>query len=328
MSDDPLTPPIAPPTAPESPEESDREVALDNLGRIAESVECRQCGYNLQGLIPSTNCPECAMPIVRSIRGDELRFSDPGWVRILAQGAQVILIGIFTVLAGGLLFGAGVAIYAVTLRGAINPNAIITAASFLALPMVIIIAGVWRLTTPDPGQLETEPTITARKLARWCVLLSLFAIPMQMMGGNPGIVISPNSNIPTPSLTFQILTILAQNISVVGFVAGLLHLSRLAKRIPNPSLTKQSLIVMWGYGILSGLGLLLSIGALLLLPMIMRRVAGANNPPAGTMVMAGGGGSSVGCFMFVFYIWTIVILFRFRNAFRKESETALTNWQA
>ncbi len=40
---------------------------LDEAGRLALDLNCVTCGYNLRGLDPETICPECGIPVGRSL---------------------------------------------------------------------------------------------------------------------------------------------------------------------------------------------------------------------------------------------------------------------
>ena len=131
MPDDP--PPIAPPIQPPPViDTTRREVALDEHGNIAEDLECRGCGYNLQGRSPSPDpenvCPECSMPIARSIRGDELRFCDPAWVSRIVRGLKLILISVFT------MFGV-VVLLIVTMRSSAMLRALMCPGHQSTLPI-------------------------------------------------------------------------------------------------------------------------------------------------------------------------------------------------
>ena len=53
---------------------------------LAETdLPCRNCSFNLRGLSPESNCPECGTPIWRSIRGDELIYAGADYLSSLAR---------------------------------------------------------------------------------------------------------------------------------------------------------------------------------------------------------------------------------------------------
>ena len=339
-----LTPPIVPPPVIEA---GRREVLVDENDRIDEHVDCRGCGYNLQGLMLQGKCPECSMPIARSIRGDELRFSDPAWVGSLARGVQFILIGFFTFLGFGILYIIGILVMSfsaaastatttggtggttsvtVTAMPFTLTSYIVMAFSLLTLPSLIIIFGVWKLTTPDPGMVEREAPNCVRNVARWCILTMALSIPLTMMGLDTStFVVTPIAISPT----MQIVQFLGMGLGVItlaGYIAGLLFLSRIASRIPNPSLARQSKIVMWGYGITQGVNTVLGTIVLILMQGFFTSVASGVSSSPGPFMAVSAGASLIGCFGWVFLIWIVVLLFRFFHAFRKEAETAKANW--
>jgi len=342
------SPPIAPPIQPQPSGPARRQVTLDTEGAIAEDITCRKCGYNLQGLSIAAACPECALPIARSIRGDELCFSDPAWVKSLAQGVLLMLIGIFAVVGFGVLMGVGIAVASVAAGGAINPTVIIVFSSLLALPSLLMIIGAFRLTSPDPGQTETEPVISARKLARWLIVASVISIPLQLMSTGSGPTMtgtttttttgtSTTTGTQTANVTFtapvapiQWLGMVSQTFASVGYIAALLYLSRLAVRIPNPSLASQTRIVMWGFIAFTAAGFLIGLAMLAILPSIMQQAMtpGAGGMPPPGLFIVGGLGLVLGCASIVFYIWAVVLLFRYRAAFTIQAGLAASNWIA
>ncbi len=72
-----------------------RKIAGCNVGHaITGHLHCRACGYDLHGLSPDDRCPECGNAVDQSIRGDQLRYGDPKWVRLLADGVSWIIVSV------------------------------------------------------------------------------------------------------------------------------------------------------------------------------------------------------------------------------------------
>jgi hypothetical protein len=66
-----------------------RQVALDADGRVAEDLPCIRCEYNLRTLHEEAKCPECGTDVSLSIRGNWLKYSDPGWLTRMARGLEL-----------------------------------------------------------------------------------------------------------------------------------------------------------------------------------------------------------------------------------------------
>jgi hypothetical protein len=81
---------------------------LDRDDRVQVDLACLKCSYNLRTLAVDSLCPECALPVARSIRGDLLKHADPRWVRKLTDGAELLFIAalapLVVVPAAGLYF--------------------------------------------------------------------------------------------------------------------------------------------------------------------------------------------------------------------------------
>ncbi|MCZ6837237.1 MAG: hypothetical protein O7G85_15790 [Planctomycetota bacterium] len=325
--------PAAPPVQPVAHVAPVKEIPLDDEGNLSETVPCRRCSYILKGLSPASVCPECTLPIARSVLGDELRFCDPSWVRTVAQGIKVILISIFTMIGLVVLFIVGMIayIFLVAAQTGGPPNmAFVQAGSLVFLfPMLIAIFGIWRMTTPDPGQIESETSINARTLARWCIMAILVSMPISIMTSQQ-MMITPGTPPPSLSATMQALQwvgFLFGAISMVGYIAMLTMLGRLADRVPNPSLVKQSKIVTWGFGISQSLAFVLGIIVTIMIPAVTASIA-ANTPPQNAIVyyVAVGGGGITSCFSLIFMIWAIVLMFLVYAAIKKETVKAHEHW--
>ena len=313
--------PIAPPTVPVPPPlptAGRREVEYDEAGRIAEDIPCRRCGYNLRGLDPRSACPECSTAVGRSIHGDLLQFCDPSWLERVARGLRLIIIGILADIGFGIV---SVGVIAAFTTPNVAPR--VAAAAISAGISLIMVLGVWLLTTPDPGQPPGEPSLSARRLARWCMTAQVAGAPLQMIGnvgwGNPMTAL-------TLSLAITMAAAMALGIVVlVGNAAGLIYLRKLALRIPGPSLARQTAIGMWGYVSSGALGTVVGIAYMLMMP---RWMAPGGAPGIGGVgvAFAALGGCVVGLGSLVFGIWILVLLFLYGGALGRTAAQARATW--
>jgi hypothetical protein len=74
----------APPPRPDAPRARAPIVGPDL--RIIADLPCHHYGYDLRSLLIAETCPECGTAVRASIRGDNLIFSDPRWLRRVADG--------------------------------------------------------------------------------------------------------------------------------------------------------------------------------------------------------------------------------------------------
>ncbi len=169
MSDAP--PPTAVPAHPET---------------LDEDIPCISCGYNLRGLYPDGRCPECGIPIERSMREDLLKLCDPTWVDRLRSGATWAywgLIATVLTLILGTVAAAAVGAFAAFggAPGAPPPapgsfpllTTTITVAQWVFMGMMLL--GVWKLTSPSPAEAHQTEMARARKGCRFAVAVVLVA---------------------------------------------------------------------------------------------------------------------------------------------------------
>jgi hypothetical protein len=87
---------------------------------------------------------------------------------------------------------------------------------------------------------------------------------------------------------------------------------------------------MWGFIAFTAAGFLIGLAMLAILPSIMQQAMtpGAGGMPPPGLFIVGGLGLVLGCASIVFYIWAVVLLFRYRAAFTIQAGLAASNWIA
>ena len=259
------------------------------------------------------------MSVSHSTRADLLRFHDPRWLDSLANGTRLVIIGL---LAG---VGVGIVLSVMLALAGAGTGAAMSAVSIGALMgtavTVVTIIGVWLVTAPEPGVgAGQERPVSARLLARWCVMAEIAAAPLQIAINSSGPV--PWTGMPWPVLA---VTALLGLVAVVGKVAALIYLGSLASRIPRPSLTRQTKTVAWGYGVCQGLGLTIGLVAASLLQGMMTP-PGPGPSSAGFMIVGGFLACGISVAALVFGVWALVLLFLFAGAFRRVAADARMTW--
>lgn len=278
-------------------------MAVDEAGRIAEDLPCLRCGYNLRGLGPEATCPECASAVGWSIRDDLLRFSDPIWLARIARGLLLVIIGLITGLVAYLVGWA-------MMLAAIPMGAVEAAEPVVGFAMSLsVVIGVWWMTAPDPARTEAERLGTARAVARWCITAELLSLPLAMMG--------TTTTMTMPQGFLMLSNLIVSIVVLVGYLAGLVYLRRLALRIPRPGLAQQTKIVMWGYGCAEAA----TIGLWIALVVVARTAAFGT-----TITVVMNVSYAVWLATLVFIIWGLVLLFLYRGALIRAEAEARATW--
>jgi hypothetical protein len=229
-----------------------------SVGTVQPGVHCIQCGYDLSGLPADGVCPECGLPIERSLRSNMLIDASPEYVRKLARGLSLVLNGIllylllFIVLflGIGVLFGAlagaggggggggGAAAAGLGVTGLLT--IVVMVASLAALAMVL--GGWWLFSEPDPMYFGRDDGSKARTVVR------------QSLSAYVGLIVA-GFLLQSISLFGVFLPgqfILGIAVSVLQFVAfavfffaSMLYVRWLAPRVPNQKVFKRSKTLLW-----------------------------------------------------------------------------------
>lgn len=255
---------------------------IDNPGtEIAEGTvdgdfPCRKCAYNLRGLPKNGLCPECGTPVEISIGTDLLRYSDPTYLLSMRRGIHLIFAGVVGLIVIGIL-----RIFMFRTAGTMYIGSLLQLAG-----SGLMIAGSWLLTNPDPSGIGESRYGTIRKLIRVCLIIGVSDDIIQTA---LSLAMLPTSAV----YGLQFVAMLAQAATLVGELALLEYLSRLAARLPDLAMQIKSKSLMKGIGICNGI---------LIASVLPLRFLG------GSM---GAGVAFVGCFMLIVGLFLLVLYIRF-----------------
>jgi hypothetical protein len=246
---------------------------MDAEGRIAGTLYCRGCQYDLRGLPSSGYCPECGKPIAESLVGEFLDYADPDYVRNVHRGTKFILasfivqgvsgfVGLALALAMmGTVFAAGYAARGTPGATTSRPPPIVLTymkvmqGYGLASSMIfagLSLAGWFLFTTPDPGGDPQGRSDRARRITRFAACL----VPIASIAQQSLTLASPTSfatmgaapSSPRMWVTLG-LTVLAAALSIgawiVQFFGSLTYVRWLAPRIPDERLRERATMYMW-----------------------------------------------------------------------------------
>ncbi|QDU72288.1 hypothetical protein [Mucisphaera calidilacus] len=145
------------------------EVRVDTEGRIDQDLPCAGCGYNLRMSSAEGVCAECGVGVRRSMQVWRLGQCDPLWLRRISAGFYWIAVGILVPLV--------LAFVVPRLVRSMSARDDYLAAALLGLPIAVLIVtlglGVWRITSPSPVQSPTRLIGVTRCAGRWSCVASL-----------------------------------------------------------------------------------------------------------------------------------------------------------
>jgi predicted Zn-ribbon and HTH transcriptional regulator len=217
---------------------------------LDQDTRCRACGYNLRGLARSGLCPECAAPIAISAREDFLCFAEPRYVGRLARGDRWIIRGLtLNILAVLLLIGAQILAMIAPASSSLD-DWLFKAWSTVCIigvlaGLLLFLAGVWLMTSAEPGATAGWRRDRARKLVRAGLVVGVVAIGLD--AGLEALV--P----PLPVMaTFTLLSIGFSVLGVIGLAAYFYYLRDIALRLPDARFAARAGALAWNLAVAVG----------------------------------------------------------------------------
>jgi hypothetical protein len=202
---------------------------------------CIRCSYDLHGLPLSGNCPECGVPVERSLRGDLLQFADENYRATLLRGVSLIMFGI---LAHVVLFILGM------VAGFAGGAGVGFALSIISLAATATgLYGYFLYASPDPGQMSNNRGEKPRQILRVAIGVSAIAAIGQIALGGLALFMAPTPGQVGAAegvLMLSAVAGLAGSVAwIVQFFAAMLYTKWLAPRIPSPRVLKRASLLMW-----------------------------------------------------------------------------------
>jgi hypothetical protein len=252
--------------------------------RAPPGTPCVGCGYVVGLLRVDEVCPECATKVSDSLRGDLLSVANPDYVRSLAHGTTLVIVG--TVISVSWWVAAPLVVALLPTLGLLTQRGgFVILQSIDLLAALLMLAGWWKLTTPNPATQDPARDIRTRVILR-SLLVLIAAITLigyvgvtvpafadaGMAGVSGNISINFSTQLPPlliVALAMRFVHLLAR---AARFLIGLAYLRSLAYRIPDPLLAKGLGKQMWLFPLLGSVGWAILIGPLLGLFLYLREL--------------------------------------------------------
>lgn len=222
---------------------------------------CLSCGYDLAGLPESGQCPECSVPIQRSLRGNLLRFASPEYLKTLRTGATLALVAsilnFFEIIPR-------LAIGAIFLWLGLGTTAALEAAVDIST-LVAMLCGWWMLSTPDPAFIGMDDSRDWRVRLRWLLPVASLVIVCDagarfIFAGTLATSVTLGAGPAQFSLTYaEMLHWVSRLAHAVVIYCGLNYIRALALRVPSHKLRKAASDASATMGVIIGLLLLIMI---------------------------------------------------------------------
>lgn len=230
---------------------------------------CFTCGYALDGLPVSGQCPECGAPVANSLRGVLLQFAAPEYISTVLTGFQWVLWGILASIVVSVLTMAVTLVGTVAaLAPAANAPFMFVATGVSTLISAFILLGYIKLTEPDPQFSGSEKPDSARHIVRITafVQIGLALVSIILLALNGGA--QPAGFLSVKSI-LSILAGFAGTVAwAVQYFAMMKYIAWLGRRVPDAYVVSRTKTYMWLLPVLTTVGIvLIGLGPLIALIM-------------------------------------------------------------
>lgn len=158
---------------------------------VEQDLPCLVCGYNLRALPVLGNCPECGSPVLRSIRGDLLRYANETWVKRVQLGLRLVHWSLLVLVASLVFTFLGMLLNSLFEsrggEGMLSFGAMTIAAGIVLIGWpVATMVGWWLATTKDPADAET---LGMERIA--LRITGILVLPVFALWVNPHVFVAP-----------------------------------------------------------------------------------------------------------------------------------------
>lgn len=236
-----------------------------------EGRYCITCAYSLTGLQPNGQCPECATSIELSLREPTLANASREYIRTLRSGLSLVLNGILLQITCAIGAFLGGAVLGVMGGGGALSVLTFVLPGLMLLVSIMIMAGYWKYTAPDPSQVAFETTKSARSIIRIAVIgqiiLSVISLAMTFIPVSARATAGGAAPAITPVMMLGwLLSLVSLALWAMQFFGVMRYTRWLATRVPDQLIVKQTKRYMWLLpligvlgAVLAGLGLLVAL---------------------------------------------------------------------
>lgn len=205
--------------------------------QIGHDRFCIQCAYPLVGLAPAGSCPECGTSINLSLGESALANASPEYLKNVTRGLSLVLDGIVLVVCAFIVAAIATGLVA-------NPDEIwIGFAAVTLMVSVLMLAGHWMYTSPDPGQVAKERThsgrVAIRSIVQLQVVLAIVSLGLELLAA-----VIPRTAV-NAGMTQEILLVLSLVLWIVHFFAMMRYTRWIATRVPDMYIIKRTRRYMW-----------------------------------------------------------------------------------